>query len=510
MLVTLLALGIFFRFVNLDQKAYWLDETFTSLHISGYTDIEVIHQVADGHVVTKEELQKYQYPNSEKSVVDTIKRIATTAPELPPLYFVVARFWVQCFGNSVTVIRSLSALISLLSFPCIYWLCIELFGLPLVGWLAIALISVSPFHVLYAQEARPYSLFTVAILLSSTLLLRAMRLQTKLSWSTYAVAITLGLYTHLLFTLVVISHAVYVLAIDGFRLTKVFFPYVIASLVGLVFFAPWIYITVLNFSDFQSTEQTIWNLKITFLFSLIKGWVRGISMFFLDFNLNETSPHIYLIPFLFVLLVVLILVGYSMYFTFSSVEKRTGLFIFVLIVIPALALILPDLFFGGIRSTAVRYLVPCYLSIQLTVAYLFAAQITYISVQSPWRHKLWKIAMFALISLGLLSCIDISQSKLWWNKAESNLNYYVARTINQAIQPLLVSDTFFVRVLSLNHSLDEKVKLQLVVEQKIPKVSDSFREIFLYKPSQTLQVELEKGYSIEHTYTPSLWRLTKQ
>jgi uncharacterized membrane protein len=30
-IIILLFLGIFFRFVNLDQKVYWIDEAFTSL-----------------------------------------------------------------------------------------------------------------------------------------------------------------------------------------------------------------------------------------------------------------------------------------------------------------------------------------------------------------------------------------------------------------------------------------------------------------------------------------------
>jgi len=65
-------------------------------------------------------------------------------------------------------IRSLSAIISLLVFPGVYWL---LPGIWVVnGWIAIALIAVSPFHILYAQEAREYSLWTVTIALSSAAL----------------------------------------------------------------------------------------------------------------------------------------------------------------------------------------------------------------------------------------------------------------------------------------------------------------------------------------------------
>jgi uncharacterized membrane protein len=46
-----LVLGVFFRFVNLDRKIYWHDESYTSLRISGYTLAEVKKQVFDGHEV---------------------------------------------------------------------------------------------------------------------------------------------------------------------------------------------------------------------------------------------------------------------------------------------------------------------------------------------------------------------------------------------------------------------------------------------------------------------------
>src|SRR6478672_10132474 len=51
-LVFLLVLGIYFRFVNLDRKVYWLDETHTSLRISGYTEPEFIQEIFAGNLVT--------------------------------------------------------------------------------------------------------------------------------------------------------------------------------------------------------------------------------------------------------------------------------------------------------------------------------------------------------------------------------------------------------------------------------------------------------------------------
>jgi len=47
-----------------------------------------------------------------------------------------------------------------------------------------------------------------------------------------------------------------------------------------------------------------------------------------------------------------------------------------------LALVIPDLVLGGMRSIQARYLMPCYLGIPLAVAYLLATQIT-----SPYKDS---------------------------------------------------------------------------------------------------------------------------
>jgi uncharacterized membrane protein len=143
--------------------------------------------------------------------LDTVKGLATEEPQLSPLYFILARFWVQSFCPQVAAVRSLSAWISLLVFPRVYWLCWELFRSASVGWMAVTIVAVGPFHVLYGQEARPYMMFAVLVLLSNAILLRAIALQkspatfkstSKLSkavWSIYAIALaSLGLYSSLL------------------------------------------------------------------------------------------------------------------------------------------------------------------------------------------------------------------------------------------------------------------------------------------------------------------------
>jgi uncharacterized membrane protein len=132
LIIVLLLLGVFFRFVNLDRKVYWGDETYTSLRLSGYTQTEMLQQVFNGKVISIEDLQKYQRPQSETGLSGTLRSLAIEDTMHPPLYFMLLRFWVQWWGEEVAVTRSLSVIISLLVFPAVYWLSSELFGSSLV------------------------------------------------------------------------------------------------------------------------------------------------------------------------------------------------------------------------------------------------------------------------------------------------------------------------------------------------------------------------------------------
>lgn len=214
--LALIAVGIFLRFYGLGQKVYWIDETNSSLRTLGYTRSELIATTFTGEVVSLEQLRQFQTLDPNRGWGDTWTALSGTA-EHTPLYFLLARAWISWVGHSVATMRFLSALFSVLVFPCLYWLCLELFGSATVGAIAMAMVAVTPIHMLYAQEARPYSLLSVLVLLSSTLLLRAMRSKTALPWVSYGLSLVAGLYTQLLFSLVALAHGLYALIMQGWR-----------------------------------------------------------------------------------------------------------------------------------------------------------------------------------------------------------------------------------------------------------------------------------------------------
>ena len=139
-----LVIGIFFRFTNLDRKFYWVDETYTSLRVSGYTEVEMLTQISYQQIISPSDLQKYQQINSETNLTDTLHSLVTQDPQHPPLYYILARHWAQWFGSSVTAMRSSASVISLLVFPAIYWLAWELFESSAVAWMAIAISQFLP------------------------------------------------------------------------------------------------------------------------------------------------------------------------------------------------------------------------------------------------------------------------------------------------------------------------------------------------------------------------------
>jgi uncharacterized membrane protein len=504
-LAIVIALGIFFRFANIDKKVYWYDETVTSIRLSGYTKEDFSDLVSNGQVIKIADLQKYQQPDPKKGLIDTIRSLAVENPEHPPLYFMLARLWAQGFGYSSGSIRSFSAAVSLLAFPLIYWLCRELFELPLMGWMAIALLSISPLQVLYAQEARGYSLWTVTILLSSAALLRAMGLNNSRNWALYTLTLVLALYTNLLTVLIAIAHGIYVFMMKNFRFT----PYFISSLSAFIVFFPWCFLMVTNFNDIDWVKNEIplptlvsrWLLNFSAIFF---DAAIGYSDKFIDIKSGYDSFHInFSNPLSYAIIPVLVIILYAIYFLVKSSKKQVWLFIIILMVVPTIPLLLKDLIYGGQRSSIPRYLIPCYLAIQLAVAYLLSNKIA--------ANILWRIIAVVIIYGGVVSCAISSQSETWWNKYSSYYNPPVARIINQKNQPLVIGSNA-IRVTSLSYLLNPKVKLMLVKEPNVPKIPGKFSDLFLFRPAKTLKSGLEQqNYKVEIVHEQGdLWRMKKK
>jgi uncharacterized membrane protein len=481
--LVVIVLGIFFRFSSLDKKVFWHDETYTAIAVSGYERDDVRRDLILSLGLSTEELQGYQTIDPDTTWEDTLESVAEEEPQNSPLYFLLSRFWVQLTQLPVASgMRLLSAVISLLTFPAAFWLCWELFQSVQVAWLGTALIGSSPIHLLYAQEARQYSLLTVATLATSALLLRVTQQKNPylalLSWSIYAILCTLGLYTQPFFLFVMFGHGVYILFRKPFRF-KTILSYSLASILSVIVYAPWLYVIL---TDLEAISGWRGDTELSFS-GLIGRWLLNLSRIFADFYAGDLQNYDLIFsltnPFLYLVLALLLLVGYSFYYLVRYTPRNVWLFIVTLSVFPTLFLAIADLVEGGVRSTIPRYILPSFLGVQLAVLALFAAKLF---GKTTWTYQQYvcRGAIALLLTLSCLSCLQISQASVWWNKYSNYYDKEVLALLNADPAPVVVGHGT-IRLSSLSTGLRNDALLQLTDGKTITRLPVPEREhIFVY------------------------------
>jgi uncharacterized membrane protein len=526
--IAAIILGSWLRVVHLGLKPYWFDEVSTGLQLAGFSDRAIVAQLTNGQAHRLGDvLTQFQYPNAQQSWGDTIQGLAQKEPQLTPVYFLFARWWTGLWsplvGNSIALVRSSSALLSFGVLPLAYGFCRELFGSRWVAWVAVALSSLSPFQVLQAQEARPYSLWIVWILGSSWLLLWLVRRTCSggqglnlWGWGLYAVVGMLALYSQLLMGPVLLAHAIYALGY-GLRRRRIWrlWPYGLSGLSILASLMPWV-LGPLRQSSSDTSER--WGQVIP-LMTLVRGWIHNFSLFFVDLNINKSSSL--WIPLLGIVALLVLLCGYALY----DLGRRTPIevwgFIALMVVIPAAVIILPDLILGSDQSTF-RYITPSYLMLQLVIAHLIGS-----GLERTWgdRHprqaQIWGSCLGLLLLLGASSGLLYSQSPTWWNKGEGTMNHDIARLLNPLDRPTLVSNAYFVKVFSLGHLLSPNASLRLFPENKpINLPAQIPDQTYVFSPDGPTRTALAKQYRLEAMpiplspylagspeLVPSLWRI---
>lgn len=497
LLAIAILLGIGFRFFELDRKLYWHDEAYTSIRAAGFTRQEIDDELFQNQIVPAPELQKYQRIKPGSTAADTIHSLALEDPQHPPLYFLMARFWMQQFGSSLIASRSLPALLSLLSLPLMYALAKELFASNLTATLATALLALSPFDLLFAQTARQYSLLTVTVIGSSWLLLRAMRLQSWRNWVLYALSIALGLYTHPFFSLTLIGQGVFVIfywllvkkrELPGHVINSQFFLSVTAA---LILYIPWIYVLGTNLQ--RASATTDWTRVSPGFLYLVKLWILSFTALFFDLDLGFDSIWTYLFRLPFFMLMIV-----AIYQVCRRTNQVNWLFILTSIFVPFLMLALPDLILGGKRSAVSRYLISCFPGVQLAVAYFLASNMKN-------QQRFWRVALATVFTASIASCTVSAFSDTWWSKDLSYFNARVARTINQeAIANRSIKDTIVISdrgndftnmgdLLSLSYLLDKDVRLMLLTQSPDSEMLKKYSAPLVFRPSEKLRSALKQN-----------------
>ena len=114
----------------------------------------------------------------------------------PPFYYIFMFFWIRLFGDSELSIRIPSLIFGILSIFLTYTLCLRFTG-KRGAVLASFLLCVSPVHIWYSQEARPYSGTLFFLLLAIFLYYKLKDSKSNSIWYfMYFVALLFAVFSH--------------------------------------------------------------------------------------------------------------------------------------------------------------------------------------------------------------------------------------------------------------------------------------------------------------------------
>lgn len=514
--IVLILLGLFFRVYNLDAKVFWNDEVYSAVPVSGYTVEGITTEwqpgAANTTLTSAEVLERYQSLAPNTTVGDTLQSVAVEEPQNSPLFFVLSRQWIELTNLSPRVgMRTLAVLISLVGLPFAYWLCAELFSSAAIAWLGTGLIAISPLHIIYAQEARQYSLLITLTLVASFAFLSARRFASPLRWAFYSLSAVLGLYSHPFFCFVLLGHGVYLFALEGslrrpLKLTRSLVAFFVAIALSLLAFLPWV---VIIFTRVERISPWRGNTELS-LPQLAGRWMVNLARVVVDVPLGTLRLYDLQLnfadPFFYLVLLMVALVGYALWDMVQRAERQTWLFVVMLIVCPAIFLVLADVFLGGIRSTIPRYILPSYIGVQLAIAHLLARP-RRIGVVSALWPRLWRSVTVLVLTASCISSVVLLQSKTWWSKYSNLYDPAIATLINLSDRPVVLSDSAL-RLISLSYLLQPTTTLQVADDENLPALPrnpSSANAVFVYdaRSSGTRlkeSIEQRDGWRFERVY----------
>jgi uncharacterized membrane protein len=385
---------------------------------------------------------------------------------------------------------------------------------------ATALVAVSPIQLIYAQEARMYSLWTLTVAVAALLLWRSLRYQRTRDWWGLTGGLTLMLYSHFLSVIMLGGFSVYVL-LTQWRQRHNLWAFARSAMVAFLALGPWLWI-FLHRRIVDNNDQEAFSGAMNAVL-MLKNWFSNFRRGLIDFNTSLQDSPLQACLLLGFSLICLGILGLAMRALWRSPDRSVALFVIMLIVTLPLALFSDSL--AGLLPP--RWILPSYLGLQL----LFAAFLGGPAARrrgTPWRLKPALLSL--LLVVGLASCLMLVRSESWWHRGMSECNPRAARLIDQSAQPLVVSDgvggEFFDHALSNVVSLSRLVKpqtpFQVVLEPQTPTITpQQFSDIWVLTPSQHLRDwfndrypgQLQPQLSFHQLYRPyrgsevCLWRL---
>ncbi len=464
------AIAFILRFANLDSKPLWTDEFSTLVFSLGNSFRGVpIDRAIDLSTL----LQPLQL-RPDADTADVLRNLLLESNH-PPVYFMLAHWWMRLFGPSedslVWIGRALPALLGVISVPAIYFLGKFAFSSRLVGQCAAAMMAVSPYGIYLAQEARHYTLGILLVIASLfCLALAAKKLQQRAPLPIWAVLIwvvvnCLGIAVHYFFVLTLCAEAIALitvmwqqfnekLPIDNsqqpniwqFQIIWRLFAVAIGTLTGGLVWLP------VFLSNKYGSELTNWIVSgdRTFLswvnpiFQALAGWITVMSL------LPVESPNLAVVVAsaiamtIFFILVLPLLRG-ALKTSLKTSDTRLGTVIFGGFVLGAIFLFFSFAYILGIDLTrGARYNFVYFPGVILLLGATLAVIFNTPTAKSQWFNLpaveiAGKKAVLLILAMGFFSGVTVNSNLGYRKYYKPDILIPIIRELSKV--PVLIATT---------------------------------------------------------------------
>ena len=482
--VIAIVFGIGLRFFELGRPLFWQDEAYTALRTTGHLEADY-RPLFDGRLHGVSEVRAFVTLDPSRGVGDVVRALAREDPQHPPLFYVLERLWIGAFGSSASAFRSLSALFGALGIGLAFALGAALLRSRVGGAMSAALFAVSPLFVLYARQAREYALFADATMLGTLALLCALRAPTLRAWSAYAACVALGLYSDPLFLLVSVSHAATCVLFGG-ALARRIVSWAAATVAGALPFAPWA-LNAMRRNGTISGEldwaQTLYPLKY-----LLQKWTFNVGALAFDAEFRS----LWLLPFALLGIAGLI-VGVVVFA--RRADRWVAAVLAPLTITTLVVVVARDALEGAHFATIPRYLIATWLGLEFVLASALYAGLR----TAPYR-TLAAAAWLLFLALGIASGAIRGGAENWWDNNDQVAFQAVARAIDRADRPVVMSEAHWHVPLVLERYLRDDSDF-LLFRSAVPAVPAE-RSAFLVSPTaavlQSLMRRSARDYVLEN------------
>jgi len=324
--ILLLAAGL--RLINLNQSL-WLDEAiqFKSIYYFSLKDLLTVYMPKDFN---------------------------------PPLSYIINFSFSKIFGYSEVVLRLPSVIFAILTVWFVYKIAKLLsFKKP---YLASLLLATSGLHIYYSQEARMYSLATLAVTGSIWALIKYLKTKTNLICY-FLFTLTL-LYSHYLAWFILPAQLILVFILKRKQLKKI----LLTQLFALIGFLPWLPIFL------QQLKTGLSAAGANQQWSDVVGGIsfKNLSLIPVKFLIGRLPVDNNLF-FITLLSLPFLLLAYLLFLTFKNINKNrfSTITIFSWLILPLIMIILVSLKVPVLSYFRILYLLPAfYLILVLAIGYL--------------------------------------------------------------------------------------------------------------------------------------------